>query len=70
MHNIILYSTGCPACMMLKKKLEEANIKYEENNDTNLMISKGFTTVPQLEVDGIVYGTREALKWIGENKNE
>ena len=70
MNKIILYSTGCPACMMLKKKLDEAHIDYVENTDVNLMIEKGFTTVPQLEVNGTVYGTREALKWIGENKHE
>ena len=50
---IILYSTHCPKCNVLEKKLKIKNIEYEEINDVEIMKKKGFLTVPFLEVDGI-----------------
>lgn len=64
--NIVLYSTNCPKCKVLEAKLKQSNIEYEEINDVNLMVNKGFTTVPVLEVDGVIYNFKEAIKWIGE----
>ena len=49
---IVLYSTGCPRCNVLKTKLKNKGIDFEEINDTKLMIDKGFDSVPVLEVDG------------------
>ena len=40
---------------MLKSKLDQKNISYKMNTDVDLMIQKGFTTAPKLEVDGVVY---------------
>lgn len=64
--NIVLYSTKCPKCKVLEAKLKQGNIEYEEINDVNLMVNKGFTTAPVLEVDGIAYNFKEAVEWIGE----
>lgn len=64
--NIILYSTKCPKCKMLESRLKENNIDFVENNDVDLMIEKGFTTVPVLEVDGVAYGFKDAVEWIKE----
>lgn len=64
--NIILYSTHCPKCEVLEKKLHTKNIKYTECTDTDLMIQKGFTNVPMLEVDGTVMDFSTANKWINE----
>ena len=63
---VVLFSTGCPKCKVLKSKLEQKNISYVENNDVELMQEKGFITVPKLEVDGVVYDFKEAVEWIGE----
>ena len=63
--NVVLYSTHCPKCKVLSSKLNQKNISYEEINDVELMAKKGFTTVPQLEVDGVVYNFKEAVEWIG-----
>ena len=30
------------------------------------MTQKGFTTVPMLEIDGVVYNYKEAVDWIKE----
>ena len=63
---IVLHSTHCPKCNVLKAKLNKNNINFEENNDIELMMQKGFTTAPVLEIDGVAYGFKEAVKWIGE----
>lgn len=63
--NVVLYSTHCPKCKVLSSKLNQKNISYEEINDVELMAQKGFATVPQLEVDGVVYNFKEAVEWIG-----
>jgi glutaredoxin-related protein len=63
--NVILYSTKCPKCNVLETKLKEKNIDYKEVNDVDIMQAKGFEFMPMLEVDGIVYDFKEAVKWIG-----
>ena len=61
---VILYSNHCPKCNVLIQKLKLAKIKYEEINDINIMISKGFMSMPILEVDGKVMTFMEAVEWI------
>ena len=61
---IILYSTGCPKCRILKKKLDEKGVNYEVCSDTERMIGLGFTEVPVLEVKGEKYSFSEALKML------
>lgn len=65
MNKIILYSTGCPKCNVLKKKLSEHNIEFLENNDIDEMIKLNFINVPILEVDGVRMDFKEAVEWIG-----
>lgn len=62
---VILFSTNCPKCKILKLKLQQKGIHYEENNDVELMLQKGFVSVPKLEVNGVVYDFKEAVEWIG-----
>jgi len=61
---VILYSNHCPKCNVLIQKLKLAKIEYEEINDINIMISKGFMSMPILEVDGKVMTFMEAVEWI------
>lgn len=63
---VVLYTTHCPKCMVLEKKLASKNISYEEVADTDLMISKGFDMMPVLEVDGNVMDFKKANTWINE----
>ena len=65
---IILYTTHCPKCKILTKKLTEKNIEYIEFTDVNKMIEMGFNVMPILEVDGIVMDFATANKWINELK--
>ena len=62
---VILFSTHCPKCNVLESKLKQKNIDYEEVNDVEVMVQKEFTTVPMLEVDGVVYDFKQAVEWIG-----
>lgn len=64
--NVILYTTHCPKCMVLEKKLKSKNIEYTENTDTDLMIAKGFLTTPMLEVNGNIMDFKAANMWINE----
>ena len=61
---IVLFSTKCPKCCVLEKKLQQKNISYEEINDTDIMREKGYLTVPVLEVDGTSMNFKEANDWI------
>lgn len=61
---VILYSTGCPKCAVLKKKLEQAHIEFTVDRDEETMISLGIDSLPVLGVDGKLFGFNEAMKWI------
>ena len=64
--NVILYSTGCPKCNILKKKLADAKIDYTVVEDIDVMLSKGLKDVPWLEVDGVLMNFIDSSKWINE----
>lgn len=63
---IILHSTGCPKCNVLKKKLSEKGISYLENNNAEEMMRLGITNVPVLEVDEVKMEFKDAVEWIKE----
>lgn len=63
---IILYSTDCPRCKVLEKKLDQKEIEYSINSNVDEMLSKGFMEAPILEVDGVDMNFMEANNWIKE----
>jgi glutaredoxin len=65
----IFYSTGCPKCKILKSKLDEKNIPYEICSDPQIMIDKGFKTVPMLEVNNKIMNYTESVNWIKEQNS-
>lgn len=64
--NVVLYSTHCPKCSVLEKKLSSSNIDYDIVTDEDLMIEKGFTSAPMLEVDGEIMDFKAAVEWINK----
>ena len=62
--NIVLYSTHCPRCSVLEKKLKQKGIDYNEVNDVAIMEEKGYLSVPVLEVDDKIMDFKEANDWI------
>lgn len=63
---IILYSTGCPRCEVLKKKLDEKGVSYEIVTDTDEMLKLGMTAAPGLSVDGGLMDFSAAIRWVNQ----
>lgn len=61
---IILHSTHCPKCNILKQKLNDKKIIYTENNDITIMRERGYMSVPVLEIDGEQLLFEKAIEWI------
>ena len=70
MVKIILYSTNCPRCNVLEKKLQSKNINFEICKDVDLMLSKGIQQAPYLEVDNNLMDFTKAIKWVNEKIND
>ena len=68
--NIILYSTGCPKCSVLSRKLTDKNIKYEVCNDIEKMQDLDIMAVPVLSVDGELFDFTSAINWINNYEGE
>jgi glutaredoxin len=64
--SIILYEHGCPKCRILKMKLDQKGVQYQNITDVELMKAKGFQEAPKLEVNGVVMSFTDAMKWVGE----
>lgn len=61
---IKLYTTGCPRCGVLKKKLDETKIAYTVIDDVDEMLKLGLRSAPALEVDGKLMGFAEAIRYV------
>ena len=64
--DVILYSTGCPQCSVLAKKLEAKGIAYIKNDNVNDMLELGINTVPVLAVGDKLLEFAEAVQWVNE----
>lgn len=64
---IILYSTGCPRCDVLKHKLSEQSIDYTENNAIEDMKKMGIVQVPVLSINGVLYEFKSAVEWVNKH---
>lgn len=60
----VLYSTDCPKCKILKKKLDEKGIKYSEVNDVDTMLALNIDAVPVLIDGNNPMDFKEALEWV------
>lgn len=65
---IKLYSSHCPKCSVMEKKLKAKNIEYEvvDNEEDILSVANkcGIKSLPLLEVDDHVMDFIEANKWV------
>ncbi len=64
MMKIILYSTECPRCKILEKKLTEKGVSFTENNSVEEMLKLGIIEVPVLQVDGERLNFSQAVQWV------
>lgn len=67
---ICLYTIGCPRCLILEKKLEEAKIPYDIITDEKTIAQENITIVPVLKIDNKLYDFAESIKWIKEQKEK
>lgn len=64
--NVVLYSTNCPRCSVLKKKLESKGIDFSVCTDVDKMVEMGFMEAPTLVVDGERMDFAKANRWIND----
>lgn len=68
---INLYSTNCPKCNVLKKKLDAENIEYNlltDDESIQKLRSMGYMSAPMLEIDDKFYTFEEAVELINEGE--
>lgn len=65
---IVLYSTSCPKCGVLEKKLNDAGITYSISADVKKMEELGIEFVPVLSVDGKLLQFGDAVNWIKDQE--
>ena len=63
---VILYTTHCPRCEVLKTKLKQKNIEYSEVTSIDDMLSLGIKAVPMLNIDGKLMDFTKAIQWINQ----
>lgn len=61
-----MYSTGCPKCRVLAKKLDSKNIQYTIVDDVNKMLEMGIVSVPYLKVDDVLMNYKESVEWVNK----
>ena len=62
--DLVLYSTGCPRCKVLEKKLKDKAVEYSLVSDVDEIMNKGITQVPVLEKEGKLLSFSEANAWV------
>ncbi len=56
-------SASCPRCVFLKNRLDKAGIEYlEEQDNYQIILDKGFRTLPVLQVGDQFFKFDEAMK--------
>lgn len=70
---IELYSTNCPNCLILEKKLKEMNVEHAVIQNEEKVFEKasqfGIMEVPFMVVDGSLKNFRESVKYVTEKEN-
>lgn len=65
MEKMVLYTTGCPKCRILEKKMDDKKLEYEKCEDKKVLAELGIKAVPVLKVeDGRMLGYFEAVKYV------
>ena len=60
----ILYSTNCPKCIILEKKMTSKKLIFKVSNDIDVIIAEGFREAPVL----YVVATKEYMNFSDANK--
>lgn len=63
-----MYSTGCPKCSVLKKKLEQSGLDFEIHTSVDEMLGLGIRSAPALNIEGEIFDFSAAIKWLAAKK--
>lgn len=64
---INFFTTSCPKCKILKKKMDDKGISYNTVTDIEVMTALGLDSVPVLQFDdGALMDFGKAIKWVNE----
>lgn len=62
---VILYTTHCPRCQVLEKKMQQKGIEYTVEENIDVMTQLNIKTVPMLQVDcGPLMDFVQANNWV------
>lgn len=61
---VILYTTGCPRCRILKQKLDQKRVSYSTVTDVDEMLSRGISMAPMLEVGDTMLDFKDAVEYV------
>lgn len=67
MSEVVLFSTGCPKCVVLRQKLDDANIPYVYQTDVQELMDMGILSAPVLKVNNTYLAFRDAVNWVNEH---
>jgi glutaredoxin-related protein len=59
-----LFTTNCPKCKILEKKLKDKNVDFDTCEDVQKMQDLGITSVPVLSVENNNLSFYDAVKYI------
>lgn len=63
--DIKFFTTHCPKCAILKKKLDAKNLPYTEMEDVDEMVKLGLKSAPALQIDNEkIMNFSESIAWI------
>lgn len=63
---VTMYSTHCPKCQVLEKKLQQKGIEYNVVTDTLEMGRMGIRSVPVLSVNSELLDFKKAIEWVNK----
>jgi len=63
---LTLFTTNCPKCKILEKKMNDKKINFKLETDVTELIDMGFTTAPVLKIDNDYLDFGEAIKWVNK----
>ena len=62
-----LFTTHCPKCRMLEKKMQQMGIEYTESENLDELVRAGYSSAPMIKTDdGKYLNFKEAWNWVSK----